>query len=585
MKMIIRLEFKDVFPDEEIQSIDSYLASVNNEDIVRISAHIIAGVSHLEKWSNWEWLLNGTWFSEKNKDFATKLYRKIKLLDFKNGSINETTHSFVSKIDSLYFLEYALGLNINTNNRTVRPEEAEINLFKALLLVNRDQNVKHNSGYSKISESDLDAGVQFFTPISVAEREFMDDSPFLIYYTLTAQLAKALYCFQFFSESNKEILNVFYEKYSCKDFNEYINAFSRIINWIFINQNYSDGFSPVVFEIDDSMIGFMENFIISSTIYDDIDFIALRTRPIIKYDDKSYMVVYDLFVIQKIYNGLYFELKEIYDLIGERKKPLFRQYFTTEFSEKFLLYNVMQSIYSKRSYIQFSGTEIEKYTLGGADYYIRNGNKVFLFENKDIFISGKVKTSYSMKNIASTIDEKLVNVKGLPQIINNIKMILNGIYKFDIGLKQSKCIIYPILVIHDSSLNAVGINTYLNNKFKSMLYKMENEGYDIKKIKSLTVINIDTLIILRDAISSKRIILETAIDEYNKYLKKAKSKLNNNKFTISQIGSYEYASAVSFDDFLLTVYVKDNKISISNEMKKWFKNSFLIDYNKIDRNN
>lgn len=58
------------------------------------------------------------------------------------------------------------------------------------------------------------------------------------------------------------------------------------------------------------------------------------------------------------------------------------------------------------------------------DYYIRNGNKIFLFESKDILIPSETKVSNDYENISSELKKRLYyEEKGMVELI--IKQCFN----------------------------------------------------------------------------------------------------------------------------------------------------------------
>ncbi|GAB4035265.1 hypothetical protein [Spirosoma gilvum] len=162
-----------------------------------------------------------------------------------------------------------------------------------------------------------------------------------------------------------------------------------------------------------------------------------------------------------------------------------------------------------------SGDKIAETFAGGPDYYIRNGNKIFLFENKDIFIDGILKGSTVFSQYKDFIDEKLVLKEGIGQLLNNIEFTLKKQYTFDKSYSISSCKIYPIIVTHRSEYDASGLNKYLKGKFRERLKKLQDQGLKTDRVRDLTVINIDTLLLNKYKLQDKSLLLENLIDEYH----------------------------------------------------------------------
>ena len=111
-----------------------------------------------------------------------------------------------------------------------------------------------------------------------------------------------------------------------------------------------------------------------------------------------------------LHKGVYFKLYEINNGLvkPEKVKGNFRSFYCDEFSEKILLYKTLNSIF-KNKYKELSGEEIKtNYNIDAEpDYYIRNGNSIFLFESKDILINATIKSTYDFTQYESEFRKKL----------------------------------------------------------------------------------------------------------------------------------------------------------------------------------
>src|SRR4051812_3240678 len=101
----------------------------------------------------------------------------------------------------------------------------------------------------------------------------------------------------------------------------------------------------------------------------------------------------------------------------------------------------------KKKYIQLTGADIENLKIKGApDYYIRNGNKIFLIENKDILIKAEVKENPLFEDLDMELKKKFLEENGrgigIKQIVSNIKRVLTQKNSFDTKYNTSKIVIY-----------------------------------------------------------------------------------------------------------------------------------------------
>ena len=218
----------------------------------------------------------------------------------------------------------------------------------------------------------------------------------------------------------------------------------------------------------------------------DIDFRILRSHPFFKIEAGEYCVVYGYFLLELIYKGVYFKLNELNNQLSQEDKIKgFRAFYCDHFSERTLLYNVLFDVYAKK-YIQKSGEEIKNtYKIDAEpDYYIRNGNKIYLFESKDILIPSDAKISNDYIKITAELKKRLyyeekgdgsISKKAILQLLHNIKKLLKKNAEWDSCYKENRVKIYPIIILHDNIYNCPGINDLVNQWFIGELEKIKDE--------------------------------------------------------------------------------------------------------------
>lgn len=135
---------------------------------------------------------------------------------------------------------------------------------------------------------------------------------------------------------------------------------------------------------------------------------------------------------------------------------------------------------------------------GNPDYYIRNGNKIYIFELKDVLLNSNVLTSQDYSIIEHKLREKFYrnskgHNKGVTQLAHNCEDILSGSIKWDTAYKPCRVKIWPIIVVTDNIFSIPGFNQILNNWFQEYLDK-EIGGINKDQIQPLTVISLDTLL-------------------------------------------------------------------------------------------
>lgn len=557
-KTKVLLEFKEVF-DEEPLSFETYLDGISREKMLMIGAHFLGFNNRKSQFDgNKEFL--GMYFSEENSEIGNKIYSKINELE-KDG--NEVV--IVNSLTSLQLFEYCfenLGDKNTKNNR-----ELEVDVFKAYTLLTQMNTEKDQVAFS--STSDLKEK-RFEALVLAQSFPYSDVLNYNLIESFICEMVKSIYLLEFL-KSNKEtkkIYEAFLRRFECQTHEEYLKRLIPL--GVSIISNEKEGYLDIEIPKDDN---FKQNceFINKLTVLDneqitDIDFRNIRTKPLYRVEEGRYRVIFGLFVIEKIFKGLYFILRDINSSLPKDKRIKdFRGFYCDYFSEKTLLYEILKQTYRKK-YIQFTGSEMKQSGFDAEpDYYIRNGNYLYLFESKDTLIAVDKKKSRDYNQIKAAFKEKFyfeekdgkISNKAVLQLINNIRKTLAMKLPFDKQYKAGSIKIYPILIIHDAQYNLVGLNNLVNNWFKEELVKIEKQGFDTSNVKNITIIDIDTLIIFMDFFKQNTLSLNRIIDQYHNFIK-----LNTKKTYRSQeeVNEQVKKTVIPFSNFLNN-YAHDKRMS------------------------
>ena len=272
----------------------------------------------------------------------------------------------------------------------------------------------------------------------------------------------------------------------------------------------------------------------------DLDFMAIRAKPVIQIEEDMYIIPSNEILLNKIFQVIQFNFGDFIAKNGGRihntviNRALdYKTVYSSRFSEEALLYNLLSYIInSKRKYFSRTGLEIK--AIVGAnktepDYYIREGNNIYVFECKDVLFSIAAKTSCDIAEVRKEIDKKLVkNQSGKPKGVGQLAKVIEDIAQGDYTAIDSKIPspvnIYPILLITDVSFAALGINHILNTeliKLTSSLPTTVNV-----RLKPLTLMRMDTLIEFRDVFRDETVTLKQAIGGYTSKLRNPSAMLN-----------------------------------------------------------
>ena len=440
IKIIQRLEFEDVFPEEEKQEVLFYLKKISRGTLLKS-----IGFFNTNNLPNFD-----IFFS--NPEIAKDIYDRVVDYSKKNG-IKKKPET-VSKHASLKLSELILSnrKELLEDNENSSIDEDEINLFKAFLVVNREINKNQNLESTSDSnfEKLVDFSMIFNFPLSDLAIFENDDLEFLklIYTTLV----KVEFLFDFLNsepefENLKAHLIASFNTDNEEDFfKEMKYLFGKLLE-LKTSNNY-------IFKVEDEN---SEKFLTSMTsddILTDEDFTYIKINPIYKIEEHTYSIVNYFYAIDKFYRSSKFKIKEIYesDSTLKLKYGNFFNFFNKEFSENFLMKKVLDETFHKPYFTKKPESDTE--LPGEPDYYLRHNNNIFVFENKDVLIAKAVKASADIEKINETLKIKFLGDEnhkvGIGQLINTIEEILEKKFRFDSYVNSKNNLkIYPILLVHD----------------------------------------------------------------------------------------------------------------------------------------
>ena len=170
-------------------------------------------------------------------------------------------------------------------------------------------------------------------------------------------------------------------------------------------------------------------------------------------------------------------------------------------------------------YVNYSGEELQKsLSEGMPDFYLRRGNRVFVFECKDVQVASIKKLSGDYEKIKQAIFEKyIINTKGRPkgvrQLTKVIKDKLIAIFNnVDVSAPHGTKYVFPIIVYFDDCFDIEGPEYLLNKEFWNSIGN--KNVVDNIVIKDLVMVNIEQLMRLEDFFSNYKLKLATLINGY-----------------------------------------------------------------------
>lgn len=524
------LEFEVAFPTEKRLTIEEYLAGTSREMILNVATFFLGFKNHKSRFDDHREFLE-MFFRKENNEIANQIYERIKESEKKSARIG-----IINTYSSLKLFEYVFTKPEEPEMQT--QAELEVNLFKAYLTLNSEFTKLQSAAFRTGCESDEE--LKFPMMVFCTQYPIFDKEDYDINQIWATQMIKAIYLFQFLESHPKtqSLLKAFLSYFSCSTWQEYLKSLLPLTMPI----NESESYTDIVVDTDkkfEERCSFIEKLMIQEQDeLDPNDFLTIRAKPFYKVKNGVYRIIFNLFVVEKIFKGVYFLLRDVNKTLPEANQiKQIKSFYGDEFSEKVLCYKVMESIYPGEC-TRFSGKELAKKGIDSApDYYLRKGNNILLVESKDFLIAADKKMSFDFnvyeEEFGRVLDyEELPNgrtkAKAVVQLINSIRRILKNEFSADTDYYYKDVFIYPVLLTHDHQYDTPGFNELIDFWFQDALLELEREGLFISHVKPLSVVNVDTLIYHQVGLSSN-IPLHKILNLYHDNKKVNKQKKRNFK--------------------------------------------------------
>lgn len=502
MQFKIVPHFEEIFPDEEKLDAIDYLIKIPKEILLKS-----IGFCNTQPLPN-----HNNFFSNPTiaKEISFRVNRLIS--DVNDRKVIEiiSPHSYL-KLSEIVFS------NIDKFNDQGDPNtDGELNLFKAFLVLNsRFKEYKHD--FEK--DFGIDNFIDFLTlqSFQLSEISISSDDKLDLIKLVYATIYKVESILNFLTAKKLEDVKIaFIKSFDMVDEKEFLYQMKYLFatlfiakyrnQYIFTNENFSS-FSLV------------KNISVNN-ISEDEDFTGLKKTPIYFLDENRFSIINFFFVVDLFYRSAKFRLREIFAYkkinVGD-----FFSYYNKEFSENFLMKNVLDDLFSKKYFIKKIQTEQEK--NNEPDYYVNYNNNIILFENKDVLINKLVKSATEIETINNFLYERFVQSTkkdvGVKQLANSIESIYKNNFQFDGKIIYKKKIeIFPVLVVHDRIFQSMGINYKLNVLFRKELNERNIISSNNFTVHGLTIFDIDTLILWNKNIQNNFKLLKELLIKHTKHM-------------------------------------------------------------------
>ena len=239
-----------------------------------------------------------------------------------------------------------------------------------------------------------------------------------------------------------------------------------------------------------------------------------------------YAITNMTFVVEHLFNSVYFELKSFRKDAGFMSDDEFRQYYTTEFSQKYMFEGYVKQCMPSTVICSVSGSQcdalLEQAKNNGVntdgivppDYYLKVPEGCIIFEYKDALTSAKVKESRNAEKLFADIRRNFYendkgSHKGVTQLLDSAKAIQEGAFFFD--NLETDSIIYPVLVVDNPVYSMRGM-----------------QGLRSETIKPLVLMDVATLKLYSDYLNSNG--LTNTFEQYYQHINPNGAKAKNEPF-------------------------------------------------------
>ncbi len=466
------------------------------------------------------------WLGQENQAYANELLYKI-INAYKPTNAHPRSLLMINVWSNLSLLDSILSVPAGEASLNVADSERE--LLDIYMAVNGELGKKTSGIFDSVAEAEYPDTVDRLARVSLTNLiPYHDINHFKATELLIAGTIKTYYLFSFLETGHGELVNLFLSAYGAKSWREYLKGMLPIaIHGI----NEGDGSGLNYLSIKES-----ENkeqsrklldhlALVDETVYKiKTDFLNARSNPLFRIDEDTYLVLDAVLAVNRIYNSVFFELLRL----AEKNKHLhdaysdFFSFYTYEFIEKYLSYQLLDKIFGRTSYYRISGADIvARFGVDTEpDYYVRNGHKVFLFEVKGSMIRGDAKQSFQYPAIEKELKEKyLYNTedeenKAIVQLAERICILFEGGAVYDPNYRSDKIRVYPILIVSELALTTPGTNVIMNQWFQAELEKQDILRNNRNRIADLIIMDVDTLILYAEHFEHQKGLFEDSVNVY-----------------------------------------------------------------------
>jgi hypothetical protein len=519
------LGFKDFFPGENSDPKEYYASHAGKELIETFCCYFLGFFRHRAipaiplLLQNWFTFMGRPYFSSPGYWHVISQYAKIR-------------QQFPGEDHSILSEEALLNMFLWTNSNGNIPAKVDsidatvmLRMFILNLLFNDDVLNNYQKAVDSTKAFDDRVLHRMFLATSFPQNDIINPDYAQLMYT---QFYKVIHLLNFLKSSAayQPLFQHLLNDFECATKSEFLKAIGGAIFLPFKGQ--SPGWTALTVDKAGD-VKKAEDFLNKLTIgadevtIDQNDYLALRDKPFQRLENGEYRVIFDLFLVKKMYNGLIFKLSDYSNKDGKLIKGFLGK-IRDEFSEAVLVYDTLTKIFQPTGAVVKTGNEFKAAGLDREpDFYARDTNNIVLFESKDFYMPGASKLSYDFTTIEGELKKDGRLGKAVKQLKRNIERAITRQLLLDVNYDSGQVKIYPVIIVHDSlystpSLN-YWVNCWLNDEIAALKAANTFPGFDYTNIIPVTLVEIDTMILYLHHFQTGQLNLVSLLDLYHQHVR------------------------------------------------------------------
>jgi hypothetical protein len=314
-------ELRELYPELQHLRFDDLIRGINGDILKRIATFLIGQRLYLGKSVDNKDLIEN-WFTEGNGEFADDLIDRIT----KHEQTIHCTIEVVYIISMLQILQVGLSFEDEGLTNVKSDEQSEIDLFLAMLLANQTRDDYFKKDADKIVEMFPDIAAEVGWMYHSFPTNDIMNFDFRRYGFCQSIKAMLLFVFLESTEQGRGLLSRMFKYFEIEHWRDYLYQIAPLVSaWTSRDQASS---VDIIFEENadhDRGLNFIKKLALNRYIQlEDMDYIQLRERPLLELNQYTFRIIHPIFLIDKVYKGLFFLLKKLNENKPKEVKSDFR---------------------------------------------------------------------------------------------------------------------------------------------------------------------------------------------------------------------------------------------------------------------